>query len=109
MAKEGKVAPAYYWVYILNCQNQTYYTGYTTDLERRFQEHVKGTAKCKYTRSFKPLNIAQAWQVFGDKAAAMKIEKHIKLMSRKEKEKIIAEPDSLRRMLSNVASENART
>ena len=44
----------YYWVYILNCENGAFYTGYTTDLIRRYHEHLEGSSK--YTRSFKPLN-----------------------------------------------------
>jgi len=35
-----------YYVYILECKNDRYYTGYTTDLERRYQEHVEGSPKC---------------------------------------------------------------
>ncbi len=81
-----------YWVYILQCNNNAYYTGYTTDLSRRYQEHLNGSAKCKYTRSFKPLRIAQSWQVNGDKASAMQIELFIKKMIRKEKEKLIVNP-----------------
>ncbi|MEO8401363.1 MAG: GIY-YIG nuclease family protein [Gammaproteobacteria bacterium] len=87
-----------YWVYILNCSNGAYYTGYTTDMARRFQEHLKGTAKCKYTRSFKPLNIASQWQVFGDKTAAMKIEKYIKSLSRDAKRQLILHPELLYEM-----------
>ena len=32
-----------YWVYMLLCENNTYYTGYTNDLEQRYQSHVDGT------------------------------------------------------------------
>jgi len=84
-----------YWVYILNCDNGSYYTGYTTDVARRFQEHVQGTGKCKYTRSFKPLRIAQCWQISGNKAMAMKVEQYIKKMSKKEKEQLLLNPSSL--------------
>ena len=84
-----------YWVYILNCKNNSYYTGYTTNLVRRFQEHSIGTSKCKYTRSFKPISIAQCWQIHGNKSMAMKIEKYIKKISKKEKIKIIQCPDLL--------------
>lgn len=84
-----------YWVYILHCENNTYYAGYTTDLERRFQEHLAGTSKCKYTRSFKPLAIAQSWQVHGDKALAMKVERYIKTVSKSEKLKLIQSPKLL--------------
>lgn len=81
-----------YWVYILYCENDTYYTGYTTDLEKRFQSHIDGTSKCKYTRSFKPLRIAQCWKINSDKAFAMKIESQIKKLSRSKKEKLITDP-----------------
>ena len=84
-----------YWVYILYCKNDTYYTGYTINLQKRYQSHINGTGKCKYTRSFKPLHIAQCWKIQGDKSLAMKIERHIKTLSRTEKEKIIKEPLSL--------------
>lgn len=84
-----------YWVYILHCKNDTYYTGYTHDLEKRYQSHVNGTGKCKYTRSFKPLGIAQCWKINGDKSLAMQIERYIKKLSRLEKEKIIAQPAKL--------------
>lgn len=82
-----------YWVYILLCANGSYYTGYTVDLERRYHEHITGTGGCKYTRSFKPLKIAAAWQVDVDKAMAMKIERQIKKMTRAEKEALILKPD----------------
>jgi putative endonuclease len=81
-----------YWVYILYCKNDTYYTGYTINMQKRYQSHINGTGKCKYTRSFKPLHIAQCWKIQGDKSLAMQIERYIKTLSRAEKEKIIKEP-----------------
>lgn len=85
----------YYWVYILLCENNAYYTGYTPDLAKRYQSHVDGTGKCKYTRSFKPIKIAQSWQILGSKADAMRIERYIKTRSRLEKEDLIANPSHL--------------
>lgn len=81
-----------YWVYILYCENNTYYTGYTSDLKKRYQSHVDGSGQCKYTRSFKPLRIAQSWVIDGDKAFAMRIERYIKSLSRAEKEQLILNP-----------------
>ena len=81
-----------YWVYIISCQNGAYYTGYTTDLIRRYQEHVNGTGKCKYTRSFKPVELVQSWCV-NSQSQAMKIEKLIKKLSRQEKIQLILEPN----------------
>ena len=83
-----------YWVYILLCSNNTYYTGYTVDLDKRYTAHVKGTAS-KYTRSFKPIKIVQSWKIEGDKSLAMKVERYIKKLTRLEKEKIIKAPSSL--------------
>lgn len=80
-----------YWVYILLCSNNNYYTGYTKDLNKRFEAHLNGTAS-KYTRSFKPIKIAQSWEISEGKSAAMRIEHYIKKLSRTEKEKLIKEP-----------------
>jgi len=84
-----------FWIYILLCENNTYYTGYTTDLLKRYNSHVNGTGRCKYTRSFKPQGIAQCWTIQGSKALAMQLERYIKKLPRSEKEKIIAQPSSL--------------
>ena len=82
-----------YWVYILYCANDCYYTGYTQDLAKRYDAHCNGIAS-KYTRSFKPLKIAQSWKL-NDQSIAMRYERVIKKLSRKEKEKIIAQPSLL--------------
>lgn len=84
-----------FWVYILECENKSYYTGYTVDLNKRYQEHCLGTIKCKYTRSFKPICIAQSWQIEGDKAVALKIEWFIKKLSKSQKKQLIDDPQSL--------------
>lgn len=79
-----------YYVYILSCENGSLYTGYTNDLERRYREHITGVGS-KYTRAFKPIGIAQVWEL-EDKSVAMKMESYIKQQSRQQKEKLIAEP-----------------
>ena len=70
------------------------YSGYTHDLKKRYQEHCEGKG-AKYTRSFKPIRIAQAWQVTQDKTLAMKIEAYVKSLNRKEKEALLVNPESL--------------
>lgn len=84
-----------FWVYILHCENDTYYTGYTNDLPKRYLSHINGTGRCKYTKSFKPLNIAQCWKINGDKAFAMMIERSIKKLTRSQKDDLIARPETL--------------
>ena len=95
MSKSNLVGTQYYWVYIILCDNNTYYTGYTNDLAKRYQSHINGTGRCKYTRSFKPIGIAQCWKIQGDKARAMQLERYIKKLSRPNKEKIIENPSKL--------------
>jgi putative endonuclease len=84
-----------YWVYILHCENGSYYTGYTNNLTKRFMEHMNGTSRCKYTRSFKPTHLVQCWQIQESKSLAMKLEKYIKSLSRLEKERLIKDPTHL--------------
>ncbi len=84
-----------YWVYILLCENQSYYTGYTDNLEKRYRSHLNGTGGCKYTRSFKPLGIAQCWLINNDKLLAMRLEREIKKLSKKQKMAIISCPETL--------------
>lgn len=84
---------AKFTVYILHCDNDSYYTGYTSDLARRYQAHLDG--KCKYTRSFKPLGIAHSWQIEGEKADAMRVERYIKSLSRQQKESLLLSPGDM--------------
>ena len=44
------------YVYILKCRDDTYYTGYTVEVDRRLQEHQKGLAS-KYTRGRTPVEL----------------------------------------------------
>ncbi len=98
-----------YWVYILYCENDSYYTGYTVDLEKRYLAHLNGTGKCKYTQSFKPQYLAQSWQVNGSRALAMQLERRIKNMTRAEKEQLIADPQRLKDRERNDVHLYART
>lgn len=93
-----------YYVYILLCKNNAYYTGYTNDIRRRYQEHCRGTYKCKYTRSFKPVAIAHVWCIVNNKSMAMKIERYIKSMNQTKKSQIIANPELLTRKFKDCYS-----
>ncbi len=77
-----------HFVYIIECSNGHYYTGYTTDLSRRYKEHERGTTKCRYTRSFPPKKLLAHWQL-SDKSCALSYERKIKKLSREDKEKLI--------------------
>ena len=65
------------------------YTGITTDVERRFEEHESGDKKgSKYLRGKVPLKLAMKKRV-GDRSMALKIEAKVKKMSKTEKELLV--------------------
>ncbi len=88
-----------YYVYILGCEGDRLYTGYTDDFGRRMKSHCGGRAGAKFTRSFKPVAVAQCWRV-DEKSAAMKIESYIKKLPREVKQELIARPAVLAEMLA---------
>jgi len=71
-------------VYVLECSDGTYYTGYTTDVERRVAEHDAGDG-AKYTRGRTPVELVHT-ERFETRSAAMSREYEIKQLSRSEKE-----------------------
>ncbi|HPT68959.1 MAG TPA: GIY-YIG nuclease family protein [Syntrophomonas sp.] len=75
------------FVYILQCSDQTYYTGYATDLDRRLQEHQQGIG-CKYTRGRLPVEMVY-WEEWESKSKAMQREHQIKQLTRADKIKLI--------------------
>lgn len=76
-----------YYVYILLTEKNSYYCGYTDDVEKRFQKHKEGKA-AKYTRAFKPVKIVYCKE-FLTKSEAQKEEYRIKRLKRKQKEELI--------------------
>lgn len=77
-----------YYVYILRCEDNSLYTGITTDLERRFSEHLNSDKGAKYTKSHKPVKIASAFGV-ATKSEALKLECAIKKMKKPRKEMLV--------------------
>jgi putative endonuclease len=75
-------------VYILECRDGSYYTGITNDIERRQLQHNEGTAS-RYTRSRRPV-IIRYKEVCGSRSDALIRECALRLLSRKEKEALVA-------------------
>jgi putative endonuclease len=75
------------YCYIVQCADGTYYTGWTTNPERRVQEHNEGRG-ARYTRSRRPVRLVYV-ETCSDKRAAMRRENAIKRLSHLEKEKLI--------------------
>ena len=78
-----------HWVYILECDDSSFYTGYTTDVERRVSEHDRGEG-AKYTRGRTPVELVYT-EEFDSRSAAMSREYEIKQLSRAEKERLVEE------------------
>ena len=78
-----------WWVYIIQTSKGLLYTGCTTDVERRFNEHQAGGSKAaKFLKGKGPLILRYKEQVT-DKSSALKKEIEIKKMSRDHKLKLI--------------------
>lgn len=74
-------------VYILECADGTYYTGYTTDVERRVAEHNDGTG-AKYTRGRAPVEVIHT-ETYESQSTAMQREYAIKQLRRPAKEDLV--------------------
>ena len=74
-------------VYMLRCRDNTLYTGYTDDPERRLAVHNAGKG-AKYTKSRLPVNLVYREEC-PDKSSALKREYAIKRLTKAEKETMI--------------------
>lgn len=82
--------PAHF-VYVLRCADDTLYTGYTTDPERRVREHDAGEG-AKYTRGRTPVELVHL-ERFASRSVAQSREYAIKQLSRAEKDSLVDGPD----------------
>lgn len=88
-----------YYIYMLRCENNSIYTGITTDVERRMQEHFSQCEKCaKYTLSHKAQKLESVWET-ENKILASKLEFRIKQLTKKQKEELIVK-NNLEELLS---------
>lgn len=72
-----------YWVYIVRCADETFYTGISNDVEKRLSVHNEGMG-AKYTRGRRPVVLVYSEEC-EDKSAALSREIEIKKLSRKQK------------------------
>ena len=78
-----------YYVYIIKCSDNTYYTGMTNNINRRWQEHCYGQEnKNAYTYKRKPLELV-FYETFNDVEQAFKYERKLKKWSKAKKEALI--------------------
>lgn len=78
-----------WWVYIIEANDNSLYTGITTDVDRRFDEHSSGKKGAKYFNGRKPERVVYQEQGH-DRSSASQREAEIKGLSRREKEILIS-------------------
>ena len=78
-----------HYTYILECKDQTLYTGYTTDLDRRLKVHNEGKG-AKYTKIRRPVVLVYQ-EMYETKSEALRREYEIKTFTRQRKLKLIEE------------------
>lgn len=84
----------HWFVYILHCSDNTLYTGVTTDLDRRLQQHNHGSQGAKYTRARRPVKLVYQEQAV-DRSAAQQREYHIRRMTAAQKRDLIRRANPL--------------
>lgn len=76
-----------WYVYILQCLDNSFYTGITNNLQKRFLDHKNGKGGA-YTRSHKPVKVVYR-ENYSNKSSALKREFEIKRLSKSQKEDLI--------------------
>jgi putative endonuclease len=76
--------PVDWTVYIIRCDDESLYTGITTDLERRFQEHLEQPRGAKYFNGRKPMEVVYT-ETGHTRSSASQREAAIKKLSRNGK------------------------
>lgn len=75
-----------HYVYVVQCTDGTFYTGYTTNVRRRIKEHNNGDG-AKYTRGRNPVSLVHT-EEFETQSKAMQREYEIKQLSKSAKQKL---------------------
>ncbi len=81
-----------YYIYILKCEDESLYSGITTDVKRRFSEHSSGKSpSAKYTRSRKAKSVEAVWSC-ETRSQASKLECRLKKLNHKQKKELTKSP-----------------
>ena len=84
---------------MLRCKDNSIYTGITTDLKRRFSEHLAQNEKCaKYTLTHEALKLESAWQT-ENRVLASKLEFFLKTLTKEKKERLLKDSNLLESFL----------
>ncbi len=75
-----------YYVYVLQCTDGSFYTGYTKNIDQRVKEHSCGKG-ARYTRMHKPQKVVYV-ELLETRSLAMRRERVIKKLSREQKHEL---------------------
>lgn len=90
-----------YYVYMLRCEDNSIYTGITTDIDRRMEEHFNKNQKCaKYTLNHSAKKLENVWQT-ENRALASKLEYAIKKLSKLQKEGLLQDSKKFEELFSH--------
>ncbi|MDX9846862.1 MAG: GIY-YIG nuclease family protein [Tenuifilaceae bacterium] len=100
------------YVYILKCNDNSYYTGVTNNIERRLAEHESGYNETCYTYKRRPVQLV-FFETFPTPMSAIRFEKQVKRWTRAKKEALIERNwqrlHELAKCLNNTTHENYRS
>jgi len=85
-----KIDTSPWYLYIVECSDGSLYTGITTDVDRRLDEHNGSSRGAKYTRARRPVFLVITVPC-KDRSDASKLEAHVKSMNRRQKKAWIGE------------------
>lgn len=78
-----------WYVYILQCSDDTFYTGITTDIDRRLNEHNHGSNGARYTRARRPVRLVYS-ETCTSRSQAQQQEYRLRKLPRREKLALVA-------------------
>lgn len=91
-----------YYVYVILCDDGSFYTGYTKNVKSRLRLHMNGKG-ARYTRMHKPKKLVYAEQ-FKSRAEAMRREKRLKKLGHQQKRKLVKMQNSKKNKRQTTAS-----
>jgi putative endonuclease len=77
-----------WYFYVVKCNDNSFYAGVTTNLNRRINEHNTSSKGAKYTKTRRPVKLI-FFQEVGGRSEAQQIEASFKKLNRKQKEEFI--------------------
>lgn len=93
-----------YYVYMLRCEDNSIYTGITTNVEQRMTEHFSKVNGAKYTYSHTAKKLEAVWKTENRKLAS-KLEYHIKKLTKQKKEELLIN-NNLEELLAGKIEDN---